>query len=308
MSLLQFFELLAFVYIGVGLWTAVRVGRRWGELWDDQLTDDDRRLAARAGFFLLLPPTIALHELGHAVAIWAYGLRVTDWRFLGYVGMVVPEGSAGPLGDFVIALAGNAVTLAVGVGSWGVVARFPGHPVRNILGIELGNQSLFLVLVFYPALCLFFEGDWRWIYDFSATPVASSVTALIHAALLIVGVTAVRKRWAPRAALLCSPGAKSFSRWWSALRADPTDASAHRHVGEALAARGAYDEALRHLTFAIERGVAEAHTRLLYATCLAGVGRRGQALDELDRCQGLLWKPEDRAAARSLRDGLESDR
>ena len=103
---------------------------------------------------MLIPPAVALHELGHAVAVWFYGLEVVDWQFLGYMGWVMPSGSAGPLGDFFIALSGNVVSYLIGLAALLYPIKYPGHPARNVLLLELGRQSMFLVLVFYPLICL----------------------------------------------------------------------------------------------------------------------------------------------------------
>jgi hypothetical protein len=183
--LFTLFGLISLFYLVQGALTLIRVVRGWRSLWSTPVTAENATLVSRAAFFLLLPPFVALHEVGHSLAIWAYGLSVVDWGYLGYMGWVVPSASAGPLGDFWIALAGNLVTLvtgwlAVGLALWG-----PGHPIRNILCFELGRQELFLVLVFYPAICLMFPGDFQRIYDFGATPIASGVTAAVHAALLV---------------------------------------------------------------------------------------------------------------------------
>jgi hypothetical protein len=296
--LFDFFTLLSLFYIGVGVRCLVRVVRRWRSLWDDQVTPEDLKLAREASFYILIPPTVALHELGHASVIWLQGEHVAHWMFLGYMGAVWPSGSSGPLGDFLVALAGNLVTLSIGILALGIGLRRPGHPVRNVLWIELGRQSLFLVLVFYPAICLAFEGDFRRIYDFESTPFASATTAIVHAAILSLGYGLLwRRRWRSRAILLSSPVAREFAEAERRARQDPDDLEAERKLGLAYAAVADHVRALPHLRRVVEQGRADARTRAEYGIALERSGDYARAQAELEAALGVLLRPEDRLAA-----------
>jgi hypothetical protein len=311
LALFQVFQLVALAYVVVGVVTLVRVVRGWTALWDAELTDADVSLASRAAFFLLVPPTVALHELGHAVAVWLYGLEVVDWGFVGYMGWVLPSGSAGALGDFVVALAGNLVTLGLGLGALAFGIGRPGHPVRNLLAIELGRQSLFLVLVFYPLICVSFPGDFQRIYDFRATPIASGLTAAAHALLLGVGYLHYwKRRWRPRARLLCSPVAQILVGLEQRLAADPGDHEARRRLGALAQASGDAARAVELLEPAAAAGVLDARDRLVFGLALHERGRDAEAVDVLLGARDGLLDGQARrlAALTAARSALRAGR
>ena len=244
---------------------------------------------------------MALHELGHAVAVWGYGLTVVDWQFLGYMGWVAPSGSAGPFGDFVIALSGNVVSYLIGLAALLFPLRFPGHPARNVLFFELGRQSMFLVLVFYPVICLVFNGDFRRIYDFSATPVASGVVAFVHGMILLWGYRIWwKKRHQSRAMLLCSPVATDFLRLERAVKAEPNNYAARQQLGALFLAVGHMAEARRHLEVVVDAGVADASCKLQFATLLAEDRQTARAIPLLEDIRDKLLLPEQRYLAHVL--------
>lgn len=293
----SFFTLLSLAYVFVGLRCLYRVVRSWRSLWDAEVTPEDARLASQAAFFLLIPPAVALHELGHAALIWAQGLEVLDWQFLGYMGWVTHR-SAGPLGDFAIAIAGNVVTLAIGLFALSFGVLRPGHPVRNILSIELGRQSLFLVLFFYPLICLAFPGDFVTIYDFRATPIASSVAALIHGLLLAVGYGIVWKRhWRGRSVLLASPYAAKLIDAQARVRADDGDLRAHRELGLILYAVSDFRRAREHLEKVIAGGAGDPRVRAMYGGVLVAEKAYDRAVPELEAALEGLLRPEERLLA-----------
>lgn len=277
------FVLLSYVYLGISALTLYRVITRWRALWGPRLGEADARLAAQSAFFLLLPPTVALHEAGHAVAVWAQGGQVLKVAFYGFMGAVW-SASLGPQGDLLVALAGNVVTLLVGAGVllWGL--RWPGRPAANILRIELGRQSLFLVLVLYPLLCLFTQGDFRIIYDLRATPVGSGIIAAAHALILGLGWGWWwRRRGRPRALALCGPGATALVAAERALARDPEDLAARRALGSVWLESGAPERALPHLEAVLGRGQAGTELRLAYGVALAELGRGQEALPHLEQ-------------------------
>lgn len=296
MSTFQFFTLLSLAYIVLGLFNLIRVVRSWRALWDDELTPADIRLATSAAFYLLVPPTVALHELGHAALIWAQGLEVTDWFFLGYIGAVAHP-SAGPLGDFAIALAGNVVTFVIGVAALAFALRRPGHPVRNILLVEIARQSLFLVLVFYPALCLGFNGDWRKIYNFEATPFASGAVGLAHAGVLALGYgIGWRRHWRSRAALLCSPIARSLIELERRVGLDDADSAAHKQLGLILLAARDFAGASGHLEKVVTASGRDARLEVALGMALRRSGDARRAIPHLEAALDRVFLPEERLA------------
>jgi hypothetical protein len=298
---LAFFAALSILVILVGLRTLLRVVKEWRNLWDDDLTREDAKLASSASFYLLIPPTVALHELGHAIAVWSVGLEVEGFWFLGYMGAVFHRPST-DLGNFTIALAGNAVTLLIGVACMAIGLMRPGHAVRNILWIDLGRQSLFLVLIFYPLLCLIFPGDFRTIYAFHKTPVAAGVTAAAHAALLFAAYKIVWPKIKARARLLCSRQASRFIDAERKVRSEPGDLSAHRELGILYFAALDFDRARRHLDPLVRSGKLDAHLRLTYGTMLVEQRQFEQAIPFLEQAKAGLLRPEDREAAEKALD------
>ncbi len=294
MSWLDGFLLLSLFYVGVGITVLVKFVKNFRALFDEELTEEEARLAGRASFFLLIPPTVALHELGHAAAIWANGQEVVGWIFYGYVGAVAHVPST-PLANFAIALAGNVVTLGIGTFAiaWGM--KRPGHPVRNILWIELGRNSLFLVLVFYPGLCLFFDGDFVTIYGFSKTPIASGVTAGVHGAILAGGWW-WWKRAKPRAVLLCSPLAFHVVAAEKKLAEDNRDPRANRTLGLAYGRLQDFARSRAHLEVIADH--LDAAGRLAYGEALLETGASELALAAFESAENGLLDPEARAAAR----------
>lgn len=291
MSWLDGFALLSLVYIGVGIGYLVRFIKNWRSLWDERLTPEDAKLAAGSAFFLLIPPTVALHELGHAAAIWAYGQEVIDFVFYGYMGAVAHHPTAaGDFGNFVIALAGNVVTAIIAGLSFAFAMTFPGHPVRNILAIELGRQSAFLVLVFYPLLCIVFPGDFQTIYDITKTPIASVVTLVIHLVVLFGGL-AWWKRRKSRAMLLCSPVARDFV---AAERASDT-----RKLGLMYAMTSDYQRVRTNLAAHVE--TLDARQKAVYGRALLECGDVEEALEVLEEAAKRLLRAEERDEVQRLR-------
>ena len=142
----------AFLAVGV-VFRLVRAGRR---TFDSVFTNDDRRLAGAAAFYLATPFTVVLHELGHCAATWALGGRITDYHFMIYWGWVMPERFPpfSPVENTVITLAGNLVSLGIGAGLILWTWKQPLNAAWNFARLELARVILGLVLVFYPVLSL----------------------------------------------------------------------------------------------------------------------------------------------------------
>ena len=79
------FALLSLFYVLVGVRVVYQLARNFRQTFDGNFTQEDRMLVSQAAFFVLLPIAVALHELGHAVAIWLYGGQVLGWGFLGHI-------------------------------------------------------------------------------------------------------------------------------------------------------------------------------------------------------------------------------
>ena len=74
------FILISLFYAVIGVRVVTQVVQRRRELFDRRFTIADRSLVDQAAFFILVPISVALHELGHAVAVWLAGGTVKFGR------------------------------------------------------------------------------------------------------------------------------------------------------------------------------------------------------------------------------------
>ncbi len=191
------FDLFALLYAIQAVRTVIALVRRWHAFWDPLFTPEDARLAQEVGFFLIIPIGVFLHEGGHWVAARMVGARVLGFHYRLFWGYVSYEGYLSPLAHWWIALSGNLLSAIFGLallagGYWGRRQRLP---LRYTLFYAGQIESVFS-LIAYPLFSFsgFFEGDWVTIYDFGATPVASTLTLIVHLALVLVLLTWWRER------------------------------------------------------------------------------------------------------------------
>ena len=191
------FALISLIYCVIGVRVLYQVVRAWPSLWDRTFTPNDRLLISQAAFFLLVPISVALHELGHAVAIWSFGGRVTDFGFYVFAGFVAYREPFDALQQTVVAAAGTAVNIVLCAGAlWAALLRRP--PLRapvNELLVQFAAISGVNALVIYPLLDFSsgLNGDFRQMYSFD-DPVASTVVLVIHLAAIAFGLWAFRSR------------------------------------------------------------------------------------------------------------------
>ncbi|MGH9263412.1 MAG: hypothetical protein ACRD1D_01840 [Acidimicrobiales bacterium] len=168
--------------------TLYLLARRWRAFWDADFTAEDRRLATQAAIFVVPPVVVLIHELGHVFGARLVGGRVLDFHYGLIEGSVTVAGRLTPAEHWLIAIIGNLAggllglaMAAIGAGAAGANLR---RPLRHVL-IVGGLIELGFHLVLYPVISLSARaGDWRVIYDFSATPGLSTVTAAAHVAAL----------------------------------------------------------------------------------------------------------------------------
>lgn len=185
------FAILSLFYVAIGVRVVYRLIRSWPKVWDRSFTQSDRSIVDEAAFFVLVPVSVALHELGHAVAIWAMDGTVVDFGYYGFAGYVsyFPAEFSLEQRTF-IAAAGSLVNLALCLVSFGLVF-FRKPPMRaafNELLLQFAFLSGINAFIVYPLLDLAsgMNGDWRQMYD-SGVPWLSGVVVVIQAGVLGLG-------------------------------------------------------------------------------------------------------------------------
>lgn len=182
------FALISVVYLVLGLRVVYQVVRNFRSLFDKNFTRQDRVLVDQAAFFILVPISVALHELGHATAIWLFGGQVLDWGFYGFAGYVAFDPTEfSNAQQVIIAAAGTFVNLLLAALAIGLVflKRPPMRAAINELLIQFTWVSLLNALVLYPVLDFVsgLNGDWMQMYDLRE-PALSGAILVVHVAVL----------------------------------------------------------------------------------------------------------------------------
>lgn len=195
-SIFNLFNLFALLYIFRGIQIVWQIVRQWGLLKQEPLTRAKKWLGDQAAFFVAVPPSVALHELFHALATWLVGGQIVDYGYGVFWGYVVPVGNFTPAQNWLIAIAGTWANLLFGAGLWLALRHHPASSFRYF-GLRAFRFQLYFALVYYPIFTIFLPtiSDWRVIYNFSATPILSTVTAVLHILTLIIFYRADRAGW-----------------------------------------------------------------------------------------------------------------
>lgn len=182
------FALISLFYLVLGARVVFQIIRNFRQTFDRNFTRQDRMLVDQAAFFVLLPISVALHELGHAMAIWYFGGEVLDWGFYGFAGYVAYNPFLfTDAQQVIIAAAGTMVNLLLAALAIGLV--FLKHPpfrsAINELLIQFTWISLLNALLVYPILDFVtgLNGDWMQMYDFSV-PALSVTILIVHVVVL----------------------------------------------------------------------------------------------------------------------------
>jgi hypothetical protein len=185
------FSLLSLMYLVIGVRVIAQIVQRGKSLWDRNFTLQDRALVDQASFFILIPISVALHEFGHAIAVWGFGKEVVEYGFYGFAGYVAyyPFGLT-DVQQTIISAAGSLVNLilCVGVLAFVLWKKPPFRAAFNELLIQFVFLSGINAFILYPILDLLsgLNGDWRQMYD-SGVPWLSGLIIAIQALTIAAG-------------------------------------------------------------------------------------------------------------------------
>lgn len=185
------FSILSLIYIVIGIRIVYQLIQNWRAVWDHNFTLFDRQIVDQAAFFVLIPISVVLHELGHAVAVWSFGKEVVDYGFYGFAGYVAyfPFGLSS-VEQTIISAAGSIVNLLLCLIAIGVVLLKtpPMRAAYNELLIQFTIISGLNAFIVYPVLDLLsgLNGDWRQMYD-SGVPWLSGLIIACQVAILAAG-------------------------------------------------------------------------------------------------------------------------
>lgn len=260
LSLLQF-------YRGIGLVRAPMAN--WAAFSANPLTPPKKSLAENISFYVFVPLSILLHELAHAVVVWAFGGRVVEFGFFLFWGYVLPDRRFGPEQEWLLSIAGTWGNLLLGAAAW-LVWRH-GTATLRYLGKRVLRFQVYFALIYYPAFTAVLSfGDWRTIYDFSATPRLSAVTAVWHVALLGTFWWLDRQGWFELPAFASRGVQEQYAQVESRAALNPGDYAAQAQVVRLLARHGAAQQALQRTRRLARRFPQEADVHCLLASLQMG--------------------------------------
>lgn len=192
------FTIISLIYAVIGIRSVARLVNSWEDVWDRRFTVQDRQLVDEAAFFVLVPVSVALHEVGHAAAIKAIGGEVTGWGYYGFAGWVsfIPFGFSDVQLTFVSA-AGSLVNLILCVAALAIVFLRPMRAAINELLIQFAIVSGANAFIVYPLLDLAsnLNGDWRQMYS-SGVPWMTAIIVAVQAGVIAAGFWLYSSDWA----------------------------------------------------------------------------------------------------------------
>ena len=180
-------DLISGLYLLGSVAAAVALWRRGKAFWTSPLRSKDKDFINLVALFLLSPLVVPIHELGHALATWGAGGTVAEFQWRGFWGYVIARGDFTPLQDWWISLSGNLAGSLIGTLLLVIGHRAKGMlPVARALALRAGYFVLLSTFLLYPLMSLSDGfGDWRVIYRFGDTSIASGATALVHVGILL---------------------------------------------------------------------------------------------------------------------------
>lgn len=189
------FNIFAILYLLRSVQLVVVIGRQWSEVRTEPLTAVKKHLADQASFFIAVPVAVFFHELGHALAVRAFGGQVVGFVYRFFWGEVQHRGAYAPAERWLIALAGTVGSLLFGLAIWWLLRRSRSSAIRYF-GLRAFRFQIYFSLLYYPLFSAVLPiGDWRVIYDFSTTPWLSGITLAAHVVFLVFYWRTDRQGW-----------------------------------------------------------------------------------------------------------------
>jgi len=189
------FSIFAILIAVAGIRVVATIFRNRHEIFDENFTDADRVLVDQTAFFLLLPLSVALHELGHATLVWVFGGEVVDFGFYFFAGFVSYVGAFSDVQHILVSVAGIAVNvfLATAALLFIFLRKPPMRAAFNELLVQFVIISIANALIFYPLLdfATGMNGDFQQMY-FGGVPWLSVIILICHLSVLAVGYIAFK--------------------------------------------------------------------------------------------------------------------
>jgi tetratricopeptide (TPR) repeat protein len=238
-NILGLFNIFSLIYIFRSLQLLTTMGREWSSVMQEPLTRRKKYFAEQASFFIAVPVGVFLHEFGHVLAVWASGGQVIEFGYRVFWGYVIPQGTFTPAQNWFISLAGTLGSLAFGVGLWLLLKRNR-HSTLSYFGLRAFRFQVYFSTIYYPVFTLLgFEGDWRSIYDFGATPLLSGLLVPFHVGLVLLFWWGDRTGWFERISHETMAEQDKFLGLVQAVALNPQDTQLQLQVVDALRYGGA---------------------------------------------------------------------
>lgn len=297
------FNIFSIFYAFRGLQIAAIVVRDWTKLREPNFTPQLKDLAGQAAFFLAVPIGVFFHELAHAIFVVVFGGQIIEFGYRVFWGFVSHRGFYLASQSWFISLAGTLGSLLFGLAIW-LVFRNSASPTFRYFGLRAFRYQVFFSLVYYPLFTLLgFYGDWRTIYDFSATPILSGATAVFHAGTLLMFWRADRQGFFEMGAYISEEAKERIKALENQVTASPYDPGLQLQLLEAYRQGGMTKEATQLAQQFLKDNPNSAEGHLQVAVLEAGHKEKipEKAREEALKAISLgLGKPEAVAAAHQI--------
>lgn len=153
------------IWIPLAFVTFNETRKNWHQIFDADLSVQDRASLQKINIFFITPLVVLCHEIGHAIAtLWANG-KIAEFHFGVFWGYVVPSGSFTEEQILIIYLAGSAVQVIIGM-TMLVASVFVRAPAIVALLVYGGLYAVAGTIIIYTLLSVVGAyGDWIAIYQ-----------------------------------------------------------------------------------------------------------------------------------------------